>query len=149
MTKKLMVYAALPILGLGLVGSVNATSAHGLFGFMGQNATPEEIATRQQDMFQSQAELLGISVDSVKNAWAEGKTLKELADENGISEEQLREKMKNAAQSRLKSNLDSLVSQGVITQAQADKRLEIMQSRIQEGGMRRGGRGFQHMRMGM
>ena len=56
MKRKFIAYAMLPILGAGILG-MSAAHAHPMFG-MGSKATPEEIATRQQDMFQKQADLL-------------------------------------------------------------------------------------------
>ncbi len=130
--RKLLAYATLPVLGLGLIGGATAVSAQG-FGMFGQHATPAEMATRANEMFSEQAALLGISVDKVKEAWAQGKSFRDLAQENGITDDQLKEKMKTAALTHLKSNLDALVAQGVITQAQADARYTAMQTRITEG----------------
>lgn len=124
--KKLFVYAGLPLATLGLIGASQA-SAHGMFGF-GSQATPEQKAQVQTQIFQNQANLLGVSVDEVKNAWASGKGLKDLATEKGITEDQLKEKIKAQRESEIKQNLQDLVNQGVITQAQADQRLQFMQN---------------------
>lgn len=129
MKKKMLAYAFLPVLGLSLVG-VNAASAHGMFGGLG-SATPEEIATRHTKMFEQEANILGLSVDEVKAAWAEGKNLQELAKEKGIKQEDIQARMKAAALERMKDQLSALVDKGVITQAQADKRLEVMQNKMQ------------------
>ena len=147
MKKKYLVYALAPMtLGLGLL-SMQMASAHGLFGGF-NNLTPEQIATRQQDMFQQEANILGLSVDEVKTAWAEGKTMQELATAKGITSEQLQTKMQAARQAEMKTHLQALVDQGVITQAQADSRLKFMQERIPNGqgkmgrGMHKGGMDF-------
>ncbi len=121
--------AAVPVLGLSFLGT-GIASAHGFgFGGFGMNIAPEEVATRQTEMFQNQANLLGLSVDVVKTGWAEGKTLFEIATANGITEAQLQEKFKAQRSAQLKSQLQTLVSKGVITQAQADKRLQLMETR--------------------
>lgn len=126
------------MLGLSLVGA-QAVSAH---GFMGWNtASLDEIATRQQTMFQEQATLLGLTVDEVKQAWAEGKSLKDLADAKGITKEQLQKKMQELHQQAMKTQLQALVDKGVITQTQADARLKYMQNQTAN---RKG-----HMGMGM
>lgn len=140
MNKKLFTYALLPMLGLGILGAGTA-SAHGFFMM---NAAPEEIASRQQAMFEANAKLLGVSVDDVKNAWASGKTLRELAEEKGITEEQLKQKVKDARLLELKSQLQTLVEKGVITQAQADQRLQVMQKNVSDGKRHRG-MGFRHI----
>jgi TRAP-type uncharacterized transport system substrate-binding protein len=108
---------------------------------MANKATPEEIATRQQEMFQKQADLLGISVDKVKEGWVNGKDIMTIATENGITKEQLKQKMKDAQAAAHKSELQALVAKGVITQAQADQRLKVLQDKaVGKGG--RGDRGF-------
>jgi uncharacterized protein YaiL (DUF2058 family) len=134
-TKLLAIAAALPIIGASLLGA-GVASAHGLFG---PSLTAEEMATRQQTMFQSQASLLGVSVDEVKASWASGQTFEELAVSKGLTQAQLREKMKAARLAEMKAQLASLVSKGVITQAQADSRLAFMTAN--EGKMGKGMRG--------
>jgi hypothetical protein len=147
MKRNMLVYAFLPaVLGLGLV-SVKAASAHGFMGGWGA-VSPEEVATKHQTMFQEQANILGISVDDVKNAWAEGKTLLELAQEKGITQEQLQTKMQELRTAQMKTQLQALVDKGIITQAQADKRLATLQTKAAQGG-RHMGRGMRGMGMGM
>jgi acyl-CoA hydrolase len=99
--------------------STGSALAHGWFG---TGATPAEITAQHQNMFAQQAELLGVSVAEIKDAWAQGKTMRELAQEKGISDEALAEKMKAAHTARLQAGLTALVEAGVITQAQADQR---------------------------
>lgn len=138
MKKKLLLYAALPVLGLGFLG-LNMSSAHGLFSGFGLNLTPDQIATRQQDMFQKEADLLGISVDDVKNGWADGKTLLQIAQDHGITKEQLQQKMKDAQLQQMETQLQTLVDKGVITQAQADKRMQVIEQQFATGNY---GKGF-------
>lgn len=138
-SKKILFYSIVPVLaGVTIIGATQA-SANGLFGF-GKNATPQEIASRHTEMFQEWANFLGISIDDVKNAWAQGKTMQELAAEKGITKEQLQTKMKEARLTQMKTQLQALVDQGVITQSQADQRLSFMQSN-QDKGPGKGGRG--------
>lgn len=127
---KLFAYALIPAIGLGILG-FNAASAHGLFsrGFgFGPAATPQEVADAQQNMFEKEAQLLGASVEEVKDAWAEGKSISQLAQEKGITVSQLQQKMKDAKIEELKAQLRTLVDKGIITQVQADKRLQFMQN---------------------
>ena len=125
--KKYLAYGVIPAFALMLVAGV--ASAHGL-GFGMNNATPEEIAERQTTMFQHQANLLGTSLEEVKNAWAKGQTVLELAQEKGITEEQLRTKMQTQMQEQMKTHLQTLVDKGVITQTQMNQRLEVMKTKI-------------------
>lgn len=126
---KLLAYAIIPTLGLGFLG-LNVASAHGFFGGFGNNLTPDEIASRQQNMFQNEAQLLGISVDDVKNAWAQGKTIIQIAQERGITKEQLQQKIKDMKTRQLKAQLQVLVDKGVITQSQADQRLQYIAGQL-------------------
>lgn len=129
----MLAYAIIPVLGLSAVVGVSAASAHGLFGGFG-TLSPDEIATRQETMFQSEASILGINVDEVKDAWAEGKSVKDLADAHGITPEQLQQKLKDARLQQVKIQLQTLVDKGIITQAQADKRLAALQNRTKNDG---------------
>lgn len=137
-------YAILPVLGFGILGASPA-AAHGLFGMNTQ--TPEQIAERQSTFFDQEATVLGVSVDEVKNAWAQGKTMKQLATDKGITQDQIQARIKVAATAQLKTQLQALVSKGTITQAQADSRLQFMQNKINnskagKNGMM--GRGLHH-----
>jgi hypothetical protein len=144
MKYKFAAYAFLTaVLGLGLLG-VNAASAHGMFGPM-NNLSVEDVAAQQQNMFQDQATLLGVTVDEVKNAWAEGKSLQTLAQEKGITQDQLQQRMKDAQLAKTKTMLQGLVTKGIITQTQADKRL----TSIQNMAAQKGAKGRRMMNRGM
>lgn len=139
--KKILAYAIVPAFAIALL-SAGVVSAHG-FGFGMSSATPEQIAEKQNTMFSQQANLLGISVDEVKNAWASGKSLQELATEKGITQAQLQEKLQAQRDQRTKDKLAALVSQGVITQSQADARLSFLQTKMQnKAGGFKGHRGM-------
>ncbi len=141
---KIAAFAALPVLGLGIFGASQVASAHGLFRGA-SSATPEEIAAHHTEMFEHQSEILGLSVDEIKEAWAAGKGMKELMEEKGIDEEAVRTKMKAEMESRVKEHMQTLVEKGVITQEQARTRLETMKNnegkmgdRFGKGGHRQG-----------
>jgi hypothetical protein len=140
--KKKYLLAIIPAVALILVGAQSASA----YGWFAGNATPEEIALHQKTMFEHQATMLGISADAVKAGWAEGKTLEEIATANGISATDLQARMLAERKKHHQTMLQSLVSQGVITQAQADQRLAAMETRAAAGkgmGMMMG-RGFGH-----
>lgn len=120
---KLALYAILPVLGLGLLAGTTTASAH---GFPMANLTPQEIATKQSAMFETQASLIGATVAEVKAAWAQGKSFEQLATEKGVTKEVLKAKMEAQRKAQLATQLQVLVSQGVITQAQADQRLSFV-----------------------
>lgn len=124
-------YAALPVVGLGLVGAAGVASANGFLGtgmMQSQSLTSDQIATMQQNMFQQWATLLGINVEDVKNGWAQGKNLAQIAADHNITGTQLQQKMKDARLQQMKNQLQALVSQGILTQAQADQRLQYIQN---------------------
>ncbi|HYF05424.1 MAG TPA: hypothetical protein VEA59_04595 [Patescibacteria group bacterium] len=142
--KKYLVLAAAPVLGLSLIGAALVSARggggpflmHGGFGFHGfDSPTPDQIVERTRAQFKQEAELLDISEEEVKAAWAQGKGLHELAQEKGITAEQLKAKMQAALDTRLKTNLQVLVDRDIITQAQADQRLQYMQTIKIQGGM--------------
>jgi DNA-binding phage protein len=124
---KTAAYAMMPVLGFGILGA-NPASAQGMMGIITQ--TPEQIADRQSTFFQQEATILGVSVDEVKAAWAAGKSMKQLATEKGLTQEQIQTRLKDAATVQLKTQLQALVDQGIVTQAQADARLQFMQTKI-------------------
>lgn len=134
--------AIISLVGLGALGVAGIASAYGGFGGFMSQATPEEIAQHQQQMFEHQAEMLGLSTDEVKDAWAEGKTFQELAEVNGISEDELKAKMQETRKVRMRERMQALVDQGVITQDQADARLRTMPERMECGEFPDRKRGF-------
>ena len=123
---------------MALLG-ITSASAMGFGGGMMNNLTPDEIATRQTAMFTQQASFIGATVDEVKDAWANSKDLLTLAKEKGITEDQLKTKIDAQRLDQMKTQLTTLVSKGVITQAQADKRLTTMQSKATNGKKIHGG----------
>lgn len=135
MNKKILYYAAGPVMALALLGATTV-SAHGMYGFGQQD--PAAAAQRQQDMFTQEATLLGVSVDDVKNAWAKGESFQQLAQEKGITQDQLQQKMADVRKQQMADQLKALVDKGVITQAQADSRLQFMQQQK----MSKTGKGF-------
>lgn len=142
--RKATVAGVLSMMALGVVSA----SAMG-FGGMGMgNLSSDEIATRQTTMFQQQASLIGASMEEVKQAWADGKDFKTLASEKGVTEAQLQAKMKVARAEQMKTQLATFVSKGVITQAQADKRLATMTAKEASGksGSKHGMRGMMGFR---
>ncbi len=139
------------MMGVGLAGLLLSTvavpslvSAHGMFGMGVANLTPAEQATRATEQFTREAQVLGITIDEVKSYWAQGKGLREIATEKGISEETIKTKMTELRKTEMKERLATLVSQGVITQAQADSRLAAVE-KLQASGKGMMGRGGHKM----
>lgn len=147
--KNILAIAMIPAFALAFLGA-NMASAHS-FGWM-RNIAPDEVATMTTQKFTHQAELLGVSVETIKNGWAEGKNLWEIAEENGITKEALQTKMQTERKTMMTEHLNSLVEKGVITREQADKKLAVMEARGFGSGqgakMEGGGRGMGRMNKG-
>ncbi len=144
-TKYILPMLAIPAIALTLIGSSVASASAGW-----KNISPEDLAKRQQTMFEHQSTLLGISVNEVKDAWAQGKNIQDLAKEKGISETDLKAKMDAQRKQNQQDRLKSLVSSGVITQAQADQRMKFEENNPNKGrhmmGQKGPGMGMHGMR---
>jgi hypothetical protein len=140
MNRKVLTYAIVPVLGVTALG-IGFASAHG--GWMG-TLDPSALAERFQARFEHQAEILGIDADTLKDAWAEGKRLPEIAEEHGISVDELRERMRAEHQLRMRERMAVLVSEGVLTQAQADERMATMQEHREQRPDEFPGKGIGH-----
>lgn len=145
MKKKIIAYAVVPaVLGFSLL-STSVASAHGMMGGLGgisQNLSPDQLVKRQQDMFQHEAEMLGISVDEVKDAWSKGVSARQLIKDKNLDVAAIEKRMQDARAAQMKTQLQSLVTQGVITPAQADSRLQFMQTHLADKKGRHMGRGL-------
>ncbi len=131
---------------LAITGSALAFGGWGMMGLGSKNLTPEEQAQHFTEMMGQQANLFGITADQMKAFWAEGKSMPEIMTELGITKEQMQTKMQGSRKQALQEQLQALVSQGVITQVQADTRLAALESKTAKGfggmmgfGGRRGG----------
>lgn len=132
-------YLVVSLVGVGLLGAGVASACGFGFGARGfNNLTADEIATRQQTAFEQQAQILGLSVDEIKAAWAEGKTMKEIMEEKSISQDEVWQRLRDRQAEQLRNQLQALVDKGVVTQEQADKRFQFMQERLKDGNGKRG-----------
>lgn len=122
--KKILTYGS--ILAIALFFGVGVSQTNAFWG--GNRISVDERVAMQQTMFDEQAKLLGLTVEEVKNAWANGQNIWELAKSKGITEETLKAKMLALKETKIKEELKALVDKGVITQAQADARLNHMQT---------------------
>lgn len=120
-------YFAIPALAaVALFGASAASAYGGPGGHMFFNADPSIMASRFEEQMTQQASLVGISVDEMKNGWAAGKSLIEIAKEKGIDQANLQAKMHSARTEQMRQQLQNLVREGKISQAQADTRLKFI-----------------------
>lgn len=96
------------------------------FGFDFEKAT-EKI----QLMFERWAKILGISVEKIKEYWAEGLNPKEIMEKEGIDKNKVKENIKELKTEQLREFLQRLVDKGIITREQMEKRLQIEQQRLE------------------
>ena len=142
--KKYLAYAVLPALAISMLGA-GVVSANGWFG---GNASPEEIAQKHETMFENRAEILGITAEELKQAWADGKKLCEIAEEQGLTQEELQERMREVKIERLQTHIQTLVADGKISQEQANEKMENMQEMF-ENGNGKIGKGFRNGMKGL
>lgn len=135
---------------MGGYGTQNGTPAPG-YGMMGNrvdmNAMHQWMSTAgAQSMYTTVlndlAETLGLTPDELNAELASGKTLTQIAEMQGISQEQLATTLETS----MKAGLDKAVADGALTQAQADLMLSHMSnnfgwmlSQMGAGGMGFGG----------
>jgi len=77
----------------------------------------------------------------MKNAWAEGKNFNQIAEEHGITKEQIQERTKEARelkQERMNSHLQAMVDNGTITQEQANQKIQYIQDKFENNPDRKG-----------
>ncbi len=109
-------------------------------GMMGRWYQSSSMGLMHETFLAAIAPKLGISVDALKAELASGKTLWQIAAAKGISDEQMRDLWLEAK----KVALTKMVSEGVITQAQADWMLSRMEWMFQNGRGFGGGMGICH-----
>ncbi len=78
-----------------------------------------------QEMLTQKAQVLKMNVEELKNKLQSGMRFFEIAEEKGVSKDELKTKMQNAQKSRL----EKLVNQGTITKEQMQERLEWQKNR--------------------
>lgn len=79
---------------------------------------------RQEKIFSAKAEVLGMTTDELKSKLDSGSKMKDLISDTGLSQEELQSKMNEKINQIEKDHLEELVSEGIITQEQADKILK-------------------------
>lgn len=100
------------------------------------NSNLDTWAEKMSTMFENLAQILGISVEKVKNYWAEGKSIKEIMEAENINKEDVQKRIQQRELEQLRERLQKMVEKGIITQEQADKRYQTMQKWMEERGSR-------------
>ncbi len=98
-------------------------------GMMGRWNQTGSSGVMHDYMIDAAASKLGISADTLQNELNSGKTMWQVAQAQGLTEEQFRTAMAEAA----KDAAAKMVADGVITQAQADGLVQRMETMLQSG----------------
>lgn len=91
----------------------------------------EKATEKIQLMFERWARILGISIEKIKEYWAEGLNPKEIMEKEGIDKNKVKENIKGWKTEQLREFLQRLVDKGIITREQMEKRLQIEQQRLE------------------
>ncbi|MCK5044872.1 hypothetical protein KAR26_04070 [Candidatus Parcubacteria bacterium] len=136
--KKTLTYTLLAagIFALAGIGIVSADGGIDAFKVRSQQMLEKGIITQEQidekmarmethhaNMFEERASVLGLSAEELKAELAEDKTCPEIAGEQGIDPEELRQQMGELKLEHLQNRLDQMVTDGKITQEQADEKM--------------------------
>ncbi len=119
-TKKIALYATIPILGLAtLAGSAFAASAGSdkSKGKMGRGMGGPEIVNEDK-MLDS---VVSLTLAQVKAQLAAGKTIDAIIAENAIDKTTIKKQVKATIEADMQTKLDADIKSGKITQAQVDK----------------------------
>ena len=117
--KKIYILSAIVLFAVATAGIASA-------GFVKFNHGPRCFEQKINDsdgfkqMIERKAEILGIDASEIQSKLDEGKSMKEIMEESGITQETMFAKRKEY----MESYLEKLVSEGKMTQDQADQRLE-------------------------
>lgn len=132
MNKKYLILIGGLLAALLVVGVVGATSAYAQgptnpgFGMMGEGRGPgggRGFGLGDAEL-EAAASALGMTVDEVKSALQDGKTLLDLADAAGVDIEDVHAAIQAVHQTEMRERIQQAVKDGTMTQAQADWMLE-------------------------
>lgn len=121
---KILTYTLLAAGFIALAG-IGMVSANG-GSWQGAEERMERIKAHHAATFAERASALGLNAEELKAELAAGKTCPEIAEEQGVDPEQLRQQMGELRSEHVEERLDQMVADGKITQEQADERYEAI-----------------------
>ena len=123
--KKVTLFVVASLVIVGIV----AWYATGVFAHRGEGGSANDIAWKQgygyTQMLQTKAQILGMTVEELKEELADGKTFSVIAEEKGITSEEFHQKMLITQKERLQN----MVEAGIVTEEQVEQRLQLMEKR--------------------
>ena len=127
--KKVYILSAIALFAITLAGVTSA----GFMRFAERN--PEKF----NQMIEKKADMFGLDTEEVKAHLESGKTLGEIISETGLTKEEMFERK----QEYMTDRINQMVADGELTQEQADKKLEWMESMHEKFSNKEfNGRGF-------
>jgi hypothetical protein len=112
-----------PAPGYGMMGNNSSMMGNGVdMNTMHQWMSTSGAQSMHTTVWNGLAETLGLTPDELNAELASGKTLAQIAEAQGVGQEQLAA----ALETSVKAGLDKAVADGVLTQAQADQMLSQM-----------------------
>jgi len=103
---------------------ITATATGAVVASMGEGFLNPE---KHQVMSEKKAEMLGIDIATLESKMDDGKTLRDIFEESGITKEEFMEKKLNWKE----QHIDALVARGKITTEEGDTRLAEMRERME------------------
>ncbi len=123
---KLFAYALLSATAITLIGS-GIVYAQGPQSWFWAQEIAEDSIVKHQEILEHKAQIMGISTEEMQENWQENKRFGKFAEDYGLDREEIMEKMAEARRNNLQERLKALIESGVISQEQADQRMEAMQ----------------------
>ena len=126
MKNKMLILIAGLLVALLVVGVIGATNsfAQGSSDLMQHGRGPGSPHGLGQPELEAAAKVLGMTTDEVSTALQSGKTLQNLADEAGVKIEDVQSAIQAAHATELRERIAQAVTDGTITQENADWLLE-------------------------
>jgi len=139
MKKNIFLVLGIGFLVFGTLGFLNLAEARGfgggMFGMGIMNQNNPDFSPLMQQKFDLWSKILGISVDKVKNYWAQGKNLNDMIKTENLNLTDVQNRMKQIKLDNARQNLQKLVDSGIITKDQMNQRLEFMKNNSLNFGM--------------
>lgn len=115
--------------GHGMMGGAGNTGGAGMMGGYRGAARGSGTGPMHTYMVEAYAEALGLTVEEVQDQFEAGKTMWQVAADQGLSDEEVQSVMIEARTAAL----NAMVADGVLTQEQADLMLQRMNTMMSNG----------------
>ena len=121
-------YSLAAVMGLGALG-IGTVAAENFDNGFNRGEARHESREHRSEHIEELANAFSLDLDSIKSQIEEGTKMKDILEANGLDKETVHAKMQGVH----KEKLAAAVASGEITQEQADKKLEHMEKRKEDG----------------